>query len=209
LEDELFLVFHLMIAGRFRWKEPGAKVPGKVGLAAFDFPAGTLILTEAGSQRQTSLHVVRGRAALAGHDPGGLDVFTIELPAFAERLRSESHTSSARSPIRGCSRHRQRLLDEILLAARLSPLQLTGRLNDADVARLFEAVRAPAHDVKERLIRGAGDAFPEKVTAFRGDDRTRPLWPACPVCGTTIQRISCAPTKPITARRARPGAAAG
>jgi len=190
-EDELFLVFHLMIAGRFRWKEPGAKLPGKVGLAAFDFPAGTLIVTEAGSQRQASLYVARGRAALAAHDPGGLDVFAIDLPGFAARLRSESHTlKRALTDPRLFSGIGNAYSDEILLAARLSPLQLTGRLSDSDVARLLEVVRAVLSTWRARLIREAGDGFPEKVTAFREGMAAHGRYgQPCPVCGTTIQRI--------------------
>ncbi|MGE0464175.1 MAG: Fpg/Nei family DNA glycosylase [Vicinamibacterales bacterium] len=191
LDDELFLVFHLMIAGRFRWKEPGAMVPGKVGLAAFDFPSGTLILTEAGSRRKASLHVVRGRAALGEHDPGGLDVFEIDLPAFAERLRSENHTlKRALTDPRLFSGIGNAYSDEILLAARLSPLQLTSRLGDADVARLLETTRSVLSTWRSRLIAGAGEGFPEKVTAFREGMAAHGRYGLpCPVCGTAIQRI--------------------
>jgi len=194
MAGELFLIFHLMIAGRFRWKETGATIPGKVGLAAFDFPAGTLILTEAGSQRQASLHVVRGRAALAEHDRGGLDVFVADLPAFAERLRSESHTlKRALTDPRLVSGIGNAYSDEILLAAGLSPLQLTVRLSDSDVARLFEVARTVLSTWRERLIGETGDAFPEKVTAFReGMSAHGRYGQPCPVCGTTIQRIKYA-----------------
>lgn len=191
LEGELFLVFHLMIAGRFRWKEPGTKVPGKVGLAAFDFPSGTLILTEAGSQRKASLHVVRGRMALGEHDPGGLDVFAIDLPAFAGRLRAENHTlKRALTDPRLFSGIGNAYSDEILLAARLSPLQLTSRLGDADVARLFETARAVLSTWRLRLIAEAGEGFPGKVTAFREGMAAHGRYgQPCPVCGTAIQRI--------------------
>lgn len=194
LDDGLFLVFHLMIAGRFRWKEPGAKVPGKVGLAAFDVPRGTLILTEAGSQRQASLHVVRGRAALGEHDPGGLDVFAIDLPAFAERLHSENHTlKRALTDPRLFSGIGNAYSDEILLAARLSPLQLTSRLGAAEVARLFETTRGVLSTWKARLIAEVGEGFPEKVTAFREGMAAHGRYGrACPVCGTAIQRIKYA-----------------
>jgi formamidopyrimidine-DNA glycosylase len=194
LEDDLFLVFHLMIAGRFRWREAGAKVPGKVGLAAFDLPAGTLILTEAGSQRQASLYVVRGRTALAEHDPGGLDVFTASLDAFEQRLRLESHTlKRALTDPRLFSGIGNAYSDEILLAARLSPLQLTSRLTPAEVARLHGTSREVLQVWKERLIREAGDAFPEKVTAFREGMAAHGRYgQPCPVCGTTIQRIKYA-----------------
>jgi len=194
LDDGLFLVFHLMIAGRFRWRERGARIPGKVGLAAFDFPAGTLILTEAGSQRQASLHVVRGRAALDEHDRGGLDVFSIDQAAFTARLRSENHTlKRALTDPRLFSGIGNAYSDEILLAARLSPLQLTSRLESQDLARLFESARAVLSAWTERLIAEAGDAFPEKVTAFReGMAAHGRFGHPCPACGTAIQRIKYA-----------------
>ena len=146
LDDEYFLVVHLMIAGRFRWREPGAKIPGKVGLAALDFPHGALLLTEAGSQRQASLYAVRGREALAAHDPGGTEVFSLDLAGFDALLRSENHTlKRALTDPRLFSGIGNAYSDEILLAARLSPLQLTSRLSAEEVERLFEAARERGH----------------------------------------------------------------
>jgi formamidopyrimidine-DNA glycosylase len=194
LEDEHFLVVHLMIAGRFRWREAGAKIPGKVGLAAFDFEHGTLLLTEAGSQRQASLYAVHGREALAAHDPGGADVFSLDLAGFEAQLRRESHTlKRALTDPRLFSGIGNAYSDEILLAAQLSPLQLTGRLSPGEVERLFEATRTVLRDWKARLIEEAGDGFPEKVTAFReGMAAHGRFGKPCPACGTPIQRIKYA-----------------
>lgn len=194
LEGEHFIVVHPMIAGRFRWRETGARVPGKVGLAAFDFPNGTLILTEAGSQRQASLHVVRGQDALATHDPGGVDVFEVDVAGFDRQLRRENHTlKRALTDPRLFSGIGNAYSDEILLAARLSPLQLTSRLSPEEVTRLFEATRSVLGDWKRRLIAEAGDAFPEKVTAFRAGMAAHGRYgQPCPTCGTPIQRIKYA-----------------
>jgi formamidopyrimidine-DNA glycosylase len=193
-EQEHFIVLHLMIAGRLRWRPAGAPVPGKVGLAAFDFPEGTLILTEAGSKRQASLHVVQGRTALAEHDPGGLDVFAIDLAAFEAQLGRENHTlKRALTDPRLFSGIGNAYSDEILLAARLSPLQLTSRLDSAQAARLFEAVRHTLAAWRGRLIDEAGDTFPEKVTAFRAGMAAHGRYgEPCPACGTRIQRIKYA-----------------
>jgi formamidopyrimidine-DNA glycosylase len=194
LEDEYFLVIHLMIAGRFRWREPGAKIPGKVGLAAFDFAHGTLLLTEAGSQRQASLYAVRGPEALAAHDPGGVDVFSLDAAAFDAQLRSENHTlKRALTDPRLFSGIGNAYSDEILLAAKLSPMQLTSRLTTQEAERLFEATRTVLHDWKARLIEETGEDFPEKVTAFReGMAAHGRFGKPCPVCGTPIQRIKYA-----------------
>jgi formamidopyrimidine-DNA glycosylase len=194
LDDDDFLVIHLMIAGRFRWREPGAKIPGKVGLAAFDFTPGTLLLTEAGSQRQASLYAVRGRTALEAHDPGGADVFSLDVAAFEAHLRRENHTlKRALTDPRLFSGIGNAYSDEILLAAKLSPLQLTSRLSSADVERLFEATRTVLGEWKARLIAETGDEFPEKVTAFReGMAAHGRFGKPCPVCGTPIQRIKYA-----------------
>jgi formamidopyrimidine-DNA glycosylase len=194
LEGGYFIVIHPMIAGRFRWREAGARVPGRVGLAAFDFPNGTLIFTEAGSQRQASLHVVRGRAALETHDPGGVDVFAVDLAGFDRQLRCENHTlKRALTDPRLFSGIGNAYSDEILLAARLSPLQLTSRLGPDEVARLFEATRAVLRDWAQRLIAETGDAFPEKVTAFREGMAAHGRYGhPCPACGTPIQRIKYA-----------------
>jgi formamidopyrimidine-DNA glycosylase len=194
LEDEYFLVIHLMIAGRFRWREPSAKIPGKVGLAAFDFEHGTLLLTEAGSQRQASLYAVRGREALAAHDPGGVDVFSLDAAAFDAQLRSENHTlKRALTDPRLFSGIGNAYSDEILLAAKLSPMQLTSRLTAQETERLFEATRRVLRDWKARLIEETGEDFPEKVTAFReGMAAHGRFGKPCPVCGTPIQRIKYA-----------------
>jgi formamidopyrimidine-DNA glycosylase len=190
-DGDVFIVIHLMIAGRFRWREPGAKVPGKVGLAAFDFPKGTLLFTEAGSQRQASLYVVRGLDALATHDPGGADVFAMTLEEFEAQLRRENHTlKRALTDPQLFSGIGNAYSDEILLAARLSPLQLTSRLEPDEVARLFDATRDVLRAWKERLIVETGNEFPEKVTAVRPGMAAHGRYGhPCPVCGTAIQRI--------------------
>ena len=194
LEGELYLVFHLMIAGRFRWRTPGAPVPGKIGLAAFDFTDGTLLLTEAGSKRHASLYVVRGHAHLAGHDPGGIDVFAATVDEFAKQLRLENHTlKRALTDPRLFSGIGNAYSDEILLAAKMSPLQLTSRLDDDEIERLRAATRAVLTHWRDALIAEAGDTFPEKVTAFReGMTAHGRFGQPCPVCGTPIQRIKYA-----------------
>ena len=191
LDGDYHLVIHLMIAGRFRWREPGAKVPGKVGLAAFDFPNGTLLLTEAGSQRQASLYAVRGFEALTAQDPGGAEVFAMTLDDFDRQLKRENHTlKRALTDPHLFSGIGNAYSDEILLAARLSPLQLTSRLSPGDTARLFDETRKVLHLWKERLIAETGDGFPEKVTAFREGMAAHGRYgQPCPVCGTAIQRI--------------------
>jgi formamidopyrimidine-DNA glycosylase len=193
-ESAYFLIVHLMIAGRFRWREAGAKIPGKVGLAAFDFPEGTLLLTEAGSRRQASLYVVRGAAALAGHDPGGADVFAMSLDEFDRQLRLGNHTlKRALTDPHLFSGIGNAYSDEILHAAGLSPLQLTSRMEPAAVARLFEVTRLVLRTWRDRLIAEAGDDFPEKVTAFRDGMAAHGRYGRpCPVCGTAIQRIKYA-----------------
>ncbi len=193
-EGRLFFVFHLMIAGRFRWKPAGAKAPAKVGLAAFEFPNGTLILTEAGSRRQASLYAVSEEAALAEHDPGGLEVFEADVAAFDARLRAENHTlKRALTDPHLFSGIGNAYSDEILLAARLSPLQLTSRLAPEEVERLFAATRATLASWRDRLIEESGDRFPEKVTAFRERMAAHGRYgQPCPACGTAIQRITYA-----------------
>jgi formamidopyrimidine-DNA glycosylase len=190
----VFLVIHLMIAGRLRWKEPGAPVPGRIGLAAFDFEHGTLLLTEAGSKRHASLYVVEGRDRLQEHDPGGIDVFTATPQAFAEQLRRESHTlKRALTDPRLFSGIGNAYSDEILLAAGLSPMQLTSRLSDAQIEALLVHVRSVLTTWKDRLIAEAGDHFPDKVTAFRDEMAAHGRFgKPCPVCGTAIQRIKYA-----------------
>jgi formamidopyrimidine-DNA glycosylase len=190
LEEELFLVFHLMIAGRFRWRERGAPVPGRLGLAAFDFPAGTLLLTEAGTQKRASLYVVRGERALAEHDPGGLEVLQCSAEEFAGRLRSENHTLKralcAPALFSGIG---NAYSDEILHRARLSPVKLTQSLTDAEVERLFAATRATLELWIARLAAETPD-FPEKVTAFRAGMAVHGRYrEPCPDCGAPVQRI--------------------
>jgi formamidopyrimidine-DNA glycosylase len=191
LEGELFLVLHLMIAGRLHWKKAGAKPPGKVGLAAFDFSTGTLILNEAGSKRRASLHLVRGETELARHDPGGLEVLDADEVEFRSALVRENHTlKRALTDPRLFSGIGNAYSDEILHTARLSPLALTQRLSAAEVARLFQAVRTTLLDWLERLRRDTGDGFPDKVTAFREDMAVHGRFGlTCPVCGATVQRI--------------------
>jgi formamidopyrimidine-DNA glycosylase len=190
-DDELYAVLHLMIAGRLRWREPGAAIPGKVGLAAFDFPDGTLILTEAGSRKQASLHIVRGEAALAAMDPGGADLFSIGLQEFAAALRGANHTlKRALTDPRLFSGIGNAYSDEILHAARLSPVTLTRALTDEEVSRLFDATRDVLRDWTLALQREAGDAFPEKVTAFRPGMAVHGKYgQPCPRCGAPVQRI--------------------
>jgi formamidopyrimidine-DNA glycosylase len=191
MEDELYLVIHLMIAGRFRWKPPGTAIPGKVGLAAFDFPTGTLILTEAGARRRASLSLVRGDAALATHDPGGLDVLSSSVDEFAVAITSENHTlKRALTDPRLLDGIGNAYSDEILHAAQLSPMQLTGRLDRDQMRRLHDAAIRVLTRWRNALISETGDAFPEKVTAFREGMAAHGRYgKPCPVCGTPIQRI--------------------
>jgi formamidopyrimidine-DNA glycosylase len=190
-EVALFLVIHLMIAGRFRWKPAGTKVPGKVGLLAIDFDGGTLILTEAGSKRRASLHVVRGRAALAEHDPGGIEVFEAGLEAFAVALRRENHTlKRALTDPHVFSGIGNAYSDEILHAARLSPFKQTQSIGDDEVERLFGAVREVLSSWAARLRDETGEEFPEKVTAFRDGMAVHGRYrQPCPVCGSPVQRV--------------------
>ena len=191
LEGERFLVLHLMIAGRLRWREPGAKVPGRSGLAAFDFPTGSLLLTEAGSKRRASLHLVAGEAALAGHDPGGLEVLDADLAAFARALREENHTvKRALTDPRLFSGIGNAYSDEILHRARLSPFKQTRQLGDDEVARLHAAVQDTLRTWIARLRAEVGDGFPEQVTAFRPEMAVHGKYgQPCPDCGTAVQRV--------------------
>jgi len=190
-EGEFFLVFHLMIAGRFRWKPPGTAIPGKVGLLALDFEHGTLILTEAGSKRQASLYVVQGVEALAQHDPGGLEVMEIDLQTFARALRRDNHTlKRALTDPHLFSGIGNAYSDEILHAARMSPFKQTTALTDDEARRLYDAVRLTLSQWTARLQREAGDQFPEKVTAFREGMAVHGRYRRpCPDCGAPIQRI--------------------
>jgi formamidopyrimidine-DNA glycosylase len=191
LDDELFLVLHLMIAGRLHWKPPGANPPGKMGLAVFDFPNGSLTLTEAGSKRRASLYVVRGAAGLAEHQPGGLEVLEADFAAYDAVLRKENHTlKRALTSPQLFSGIGNSYSDEILHRARLSPLTWTSRLSDADGRRLFEATQSTLRDWTERLREDAGDGFPEKVTAFRKGMAVHGRFgQPCPDCGAKVQRI--------------------
>jgi formamidopyrimidine-DNA glycosylase len=191
LGDELFVIVHLMIAGRFRWRERGAAIPGKVGLLAFDFTNGTLLLTEQGSKRQASVHAVRGEPAVAEHDPGGLEVLTAELAGFAQRLTLENHTlKRALTDPRIFSGIGNAYSDEILHAAQLSPMKQTASLTDDEVERLFHFVRGTLTAWAERLKAETGTGFPEKVTAFRPDMAVHGKFgKPCPVCGEPVQRI--------------------
>jgi len=191
LEDDLFLVIHLMIAGRLRWVPAGAKVPGKFGLAAFDFPNGTLILTEAGSKRRASLWLVRGEESLEQFDRGGLEVLDANLGEFTERLTRENHTlkRSLTDP-RLFSGIGNAYSDEILHRAKLSPVKHTNRLTGDEIKRLFDATRAILVEWTDRLRRESGDDFPAKVTAFREEMAVHGKYrKPCPVCGTPVQRI--------------------
>jgi formamidopyrimidine-DNA glycosylase len=189
--DDLYLVIHLMIAGRLRWGAPGAKSPGRIGLAALDFEEGTLLLTEAGSKRRASLHVVGGEAALADFDRGGLEPLTSGVAEFAARLRGENHTlKRALTDPRLFSGIGNAYSDEILHQARLSPLKLTGRLTDEEIERLHAATRAVLTAWTDRLRRETGDGFPEKVTAFREGMAVHGRFrQPCPRCATPVQRI--------------------
>lgn len=191
LEGDLFLILHLMIAGRLHWKPPGTKPPGKVGLAAFEFDSGTLTLTEAGSKRRASLYLVSGNQELAKHDPGGLEVLDATLPQFRQRLQSENHTlKRALTDPTLFSGIGNAYSDEILHAAHLSPLALTQRLKDTEIERLFVAIRETLLGWFERLKDETGDQFPEKVTAFRKEMAVHGRFEKpCPVCGTAVQRI--------------------
>ena len=191
LEGELFLVLHLMVAGRLRWKDAGAKVPAKVGLLALDFQHGTLILTEAGTKRQASLFVVRGADMLRQHDPGGIDVFEINLDAFSRALRRDNHTlKRALTDPHLFSGIGNAYSDEILHAAGLSPFKQTATLSDAEVRRLFDATRATLTKWIAQLQQETGDAFPERVTAFRvGMAVHGRFGKPCPTCGSPVQRI--------------------
>jgi formamidopyrimidine-DNA glycosylase len=191
VEGDLFLVVHLMIAGRFRWKPPGTKVPGKVGLLAIDFDTATLILTEAGSKRRASLHVVRGREGLRQHDRGGLEVLETDLATFAAALRRENHTlKRALTDPHVFSGIGNAYSDEILHAARLSPFKQTQAIGDDEVAVLFGAVRSTLTSWSARLREETGDGFPEKVTAFREGMAVHGRYrQPCPVCGSPVQRI--------------------
>jgi formamidopyrimidine-DNA glycosylase len=191
LEDSYHLVIHLMVAGRLHWHPPGKAIPRKYGLAAFDFPDGTLLLTEAGTKRRASLHLVVGEAAVAGLDPGGIELAEASLEEFTAALQAERHTlKRALSDARFISGIGGAFADEILHAARLSPLQMNHNLDEDEVARLFEAAKAQMQRWTEIRIAETGDGFPEKVTAFHPQMAVHGKYgEPCPVCGHPVQRI--------------------
>lgn len=191
LEGEVFLVLHLMIAGRLHWKKPGVGLRGRQDLAAFDFPPGALVLTEAGSRRRASLVAVEGREALAELNPGGLEVLESSEAEFARRLVSSPHTlKRALTDPRIFSGIGNAYSDEILHAARLSPFRRTSQLSEEEITRLFDACCRVLIDWTEKLRQLAAGKFPEKVTAFREDMAVHGRYrKPCPVCGSPIQRI--------------------
>lgn len=191
LDGEFFLVIHLMIAGRFRWAAKGGKAPGKIGLAAFDFGNGTLLLTEAGTTRRASLHVIQGGGNLRAFDRGGIDVFQSSTEEFAAAMRRENHTlkRSLTDP-RILDGIGNAYSDEILHRARLSPLQLTSKISDEALATLHQAAKDILREWTDRLISETGDKFPEKVTAFRPEMAVHGRYNLpCPDCGSPVQRI--------------------
>jgi formamidopyrimidine-DNA glycosylase len=191
VEGDRYIVIHLMIAGRLRWKKRGEKVPGKVGLAAFDFPGGTLIFTEASPKKRASLHLVAGRAALAEFDRGGLDVFGSTAATFGERLRLERHTiKRALTDPTLFDGIGNAYSDEILHAAKLSPFRMTSSITDDEIVRLHDASVATLALWTQRMRDEVGDGFPDKVTAFRPEMAVHGKYgQPCPVCGTKVQRI--------------------
>ncbi len=191
LEDDLFIVLHLMVAGRLKWLAGGAKIPGKVGLAAFDFDSGTLALTEAGSKRRASLHIVRGEEALRAHDRGGIEPLEMTVDEFRAALTRERHTlKRTLTDPQVFSGIGNAYSDEILHRARLSPVQMTTNISDEELSRLYVATREVLLEWIERLRKESGGAFPEKVTAFRPEMAVHGRFnQPCPVCATPVQRI--------------------
>ena len=191
LEGDLFLVIHLMIAGRLRWKAPGVKIPRRNGLAAFDFPDGSVLFTEASRKQRASLYLVRGEAALREHDPGGIDVFQATLDEFAAALTRERHTlKRTLTDPHVFSGIGNAYSDEILHAAQLSPLALTTSLEPAEIQRLYDAVRQTLKAWTDRFRTEIGAGFPDKVTAFREGMAVHGRYrQPCPVCGAPVQRI--------------------
>jgi len=191
MEDELWLVLHLMIAGRLHWRDRGVKVARPHGLAAFDFPNGSLLLTEAGSKKRASLHVLRGEDGLKKVDPGGLEVLSANLKTFSAALTKENHTlkRSLTDP-RTFSGIGNAYSDEILFEAKLSPVQLTQKMKPEEIERLYKAIRATLSRWVEMLREQTGDGFPEKVTAFRPEMAVHGRFKEpCIRCGAPIQRI--------------------
>ena len=191
LEEDFFLIVHLMIAGRFHWKPKGARIARKYGQAAVDFPNGTLLLTEAGTKKRASINLVRGEAGLKEHDPGGLDVFDTSLEQFREALTRENHTLKRSLTDPGLfSGIGNAYSDEILHRARLSPIRLTQQMTEKEIETLYHAIRDSLNDWIERLRKERNGRFPEKVTAFRPDMAVHGKYrKPCPVCGSPVQRI--------------------
>jgi len=191
LDGDFFVVIHLMIAGRFHWKAAGAKIPGKVGLAAFDFRTGTLMLTEASTKKRASIHIVRGEQGLEAFASSGIEPLVANIAAFREALGRENHTLKRALTDPGLfSGIGNAYSDEILHRARLSPLKLTRTLDEGEVERLFQATRATLMEWIKRLRAETGEGFPEHVTAFREGMAVHGRYGhLCPVCGTPVQRI--------------------
>jgi len=191
LEGDFFLVIHLMIAGRLHWKAAGAKVPGKIGLAAFDFSTGTLTLTEAGTKKRAAIHLLKGEQALTDLDPGGLEPLACTAEELSAAITRENHTlKRALTDPHILSGIGNAYSDEILHKARLSPVRQTRALSDGEHARLFEAIRATLYDWIVRLRQDAGGEFPEGVTAFRPEMAVHGRYGRpCPDCGAPVQRI--------------------
>jgi len=191
LDGDHFLVLHLMIAGRLRWRERGTKIPGKLGLAAFDFPTGSLLLTEAGTKKRASLHVVRGESGLGEHDPGGVEPMEADVATFGAALKGERHTlKRALTDPRLFSGIGNAYSDEILHRARLSPFKWTDKLDDDETARLWAATQSTLAEWTRRLRAECGDGFPDKVTAFREEMAVHGRYgKPCPVCASPVQRI--------------------
>ncbi|MEM8952123.1 MAG: DNA-formamidopyrimidine glycosylase family protein [Pseudomonadota bacterium] len=191
LEGDLWLVFHLMIAGRFHWKEPGAKLAGRHALAAFDFADGSLTLTEFGPKKRASLHVVQGEDNLADHDPGGLEVLETDLDSFEEALTRENHTlKRTLTDPHLFSGIGNAYSDEILFRARLSPKAMSTELDADEIRQLFEATRSTLQDWVEKLRAEVGDDFPETVKANRAGMAVHGRYnEPCPVCGSPVQRL--------------------
>ena len=191
LEGELFAVLHLMVAGRLLWVAPGAKVPARRRLAVFEFSSGQLVLTEAGTRRHASLHMMHGEANLKRLDPGGLDVLQADLAAFSARLTADNHTlKRALTDPHILSGIGNAYSDEILHRAKLSPVALTSRLSQEEMARLYQATQQTLTEWTQRLRQETGDAFPVKVTAFRDGMAVHGRYrQPCPVCGAPVQRI--------------------